>query len=153
LKILLTVTIACALMCASGCIRTTQDSAGLERQPGVPPTQATADATSAADQPSQSDPQANGGLSLRAAAPYASGSTAVPQNVNPNPFVTAASQIQAPSGMTVPPPTSLTRSADGTMSGPHDLPPATTGWGTPAATYGSKPETPSRKPATKKTPK
>jgi hypothetical protein len=138
-KTLFSVVIAYALLCAQGCTRNDRDTAGLQREPGVPPTQAASEPTSPAEPTYQSDPAANGGLTLRAAAPYAAGGAAVSQNVNPGPFVNAA-QGSSSTNSAVPDPNLLTRSADGTMSGPNDLPAATTGWGTPAANYGSAPQ-------------
>ena len=137
-KTLLMVVIACALVCAQGCTRNDRDTAGLQREPGIPPTQAASEPTSPAEPAYESDPAANGGLNLRAAAPYAAGGTVVSQNVNPGPFVNAGQSSSGTNGA-VPDPNLLTRSADGTMSGPNDLPAATTGWSTAAANYGSAP--------------
>lgn len=142
--------IGCLLLFVQGCTRNDRDSAGLRHEPGAP-TEATAVPPSAGTQGYQGDSSANGGLGLRAAAPYASGSTAQ-QNVNPGPFVSAG---QGPAGTaaTMPSTSMLTRSADGTMSGPNDLPAATTGWGTAAATYGPQApaaQAPSKLPTKKK---
>jgi hypothetical protein len=75
-----------------------------------------------------SDPAANGGFALPAAAPYkVAGSAPASQNVNPTPFL-AASKTTGATGTNATTGSSLTSHADGTMSGPHDHPPATTGW-------------------------
>ncbi|HLW54461.1 MAG TPA: hypothetical protein VKW06_16625 [Candidatus Angelobacter sp.] len=135
MKILLMVAIAGAVLCLQGCTRNDRDSAGLKHEPGVPPTEAQVEPpASAGHNAQQTDPAANGGMSTRAAAPYSSSGAAVSQNVNPGPFVTAASS-QAGTAGAIPSTGMLTRSADGTMSGPNDLPAATTGWGTTAANY------------------
>ena len=134
-KTVLMVAITCVLLCAQGCTRNDRDTAGLQREPNIPPTQAGPEPSNPGEQAYQTDPAANGGLSLHAAAAYADGAT-VSQNLNPAPFVNAGQTSPGTTGA-VPDPNRLTRSADGTMSGPHDLPPATTGWGTAATNYGS----------------
>ena len=134
-KTVLMVAITCVLLCAQGCTRNDRDSAGLQHE-SAPPTQVASEPTNPGDQAYQTDPAANGGLSLHAAAPYADAGATVSQNLNPGPFVNAGQTSPGTTGA-VPDPNRLTRSADGTMSGPHDLPPATTGWGTAATNYGN----------------
>lgn len=137
MKTLLTVALAGAILCLQGCTHNDRDSAGLKRLPEIPPTEATAEpARNPAQPPSQSNPEANGGLSLRAAAPYSISGAPVAQSVNPGPFVQAG-QARGGAGGALPSTGMLTRSADGTMSGPSDLPAASTGWGTTAQTYES----------------
>lgn len=133
MKTSIALVVGCFLLFMQGCIPSNSDSAGLKHEPGAP-TEANAVPPSAGTQGYQGDSSANGGLGLRAAAPYTASSTA-PQNVNPGPFVNAGpAQVGTAAGL--PSTSTLTRSADGTMSGPSDLPAATTGWGTAAATYG-----------------
>lgn len=122
-----------------GCTSSDRDSAGLKRRPGVPP------AAEASPTPAPNGGQvgahfsseANGGTRLATAAPYSGTGAPAPQNINPGPFLVASqNQTGAQNGPSINP-RALTRSADGTMSGPNDLPPATTGWGTTATDYSS----------------
>lgn len=146
MKTLMTLAMAWALLLTQGCTRNDRDSAGLQREPGVPPTQAQPEPSSPGEV-YQTDPAANGGLGLPAAVPYGGGSS-ISQNVNPGPFMTAAQAqgVQAAAPGALPPTGMLTRSADGTMSGSRDLPPATTGWGTAATNYQS-PAAPTKRSA------
>jgi hypothetical protein len=126
--------IALALSLAQGCTSNDKDKAGTERSITTPASASVAPASGGVAPISQpSDPAANGGSALPAAAPYseANGASA-PQNVNPAPFL-VANESAGPGGATSAPASTLTSRADGTMSGPRDLPAATTGWGTPAA--------------------
>jgi hypothetical protein len=130
------IAITMALMLGQGCTHNDRDSAGLKRLPGAPPEEESrVPLPNGGQAGTHIDPAANGGSSLTAAAPYSGSGAAVPQNVNPGPFLVAS---QAAAGTQHGPstnPSILTRSADGTMSGPNDLPAATTGWGTSAADY------------------
>jgi hypothetical protein len=151
-KVLLTIVLACLLICAQSCTKVNRDSAGLQHIAGSPPTEATTEPPEAANETViQSDASANGGMSLRAAAPYSGSGAPAQQNVNPGPFVIAGQSPAGTSGSM--PADSLTRSADGTMSGPNDLPAATTGWGTAATNYGGSASTAPAKPAAKSAPK
>lgn len=144
--------VGCFLLFAQGCTRNDRDTAGLKHEPGAP-TETTALPPTAGTQGYQGDSSSNGGLGLRAAAPYSSGSAAQ-QNVNPGPFVSAG-PAQAGTAAGMPSTSMLTRSADGTMSGPTDLPAATTGWGTAATNYGTQAPAaaaPGKLPAKKKGP-
>lgn len=126
--------IALVLSLAQGCTSNDKDKAGTEGSITTPASASIAPASGGAAPISQpSDPAANGGSALPAAAPYseASGASA-PQNMNPAPFL-VANESAGPGGATSAPATTLTSRADGTMSGPSDLPAATTGWGMPAA--------------------
>ena len=124
-----------AFMLATGCTHNDRDSAGLKRLPGAPPEQETRlPAPNGGQTGIHLESGANGGLGLPAAAPY-SGAATASQTVNPGPFLTASQQAGNQSGPSTNP--ILTRSADGTMSGPNDLPAATTGWGANATDYSS----------------
>ncbi len=126
--------LALALSFVQGCTSNDKDKAGTEGSIATPASASLAPASGGAAPISRpSDPAANGGSALPAAAPYseANGATA-PQNVNPAPFL-VASESAGRGGSTSAPSNTLTSRADGTMSGPNDLPAATTGWGTPAA--------------------
>jgi hypothetical protein len=119
---------AFCVVLTQGCTTNDRDQRGPEAilvKPATAPVPASA---GAAPISWPADPAANGGFTLPAAAPYSqAGGTPVSQNVNPAPFLignrttgTAASKTTVGS--------SLTSRADGTMSGPHDHPAATTGW-------------------------
>jgi hypothetical protein len=140
--------IALVLSLAQGCTSNDRDQAGTEGSIATPASASIAPASGGAAPISQpSDPAANGGSALPAAAPYseATGASAQ-QNVNPAPFL-VANESAGPGGATSAPTNRLTSRADGTMSGPNDLPAATTGWGTPAASGKPSANTKSKPPA------
>lgn len=102
-------------------------------------------------QPSpQPDPAGNGGSSLPASAPYDGGGVTVTQNVNAAPFLAGGSGQPSGPGGALPPPSSLTSRADGTMYGSHDQPAASTTWGTPATNWTNPTAASSAKPPAKK---
>jgi hypothetical protein len=138
--------IALVLSLAQGCTSNDKDKAGTEGSITTPASATVAPASGAAAPTSQpSDPAANGGSALPAAAPYSEANSAsAPQNVNPAPFL-VASESAGRGGSTSAPSNTLTSRADGTMSGPNDLPAATTGWGTPAAASEKPAATPKSK--------
>lgn len=108
-------------------------------------------ATAAPTQPSpQPNPAANSGSSLPASAPYDGGGVTVTQNVNAAPFLAGSPAQPAGTAGAMPPPSSLTSRADGTMYGVHDQPAASTTWGTSATNWTSTAPAPSTKPAAKK---
>jgi hypothetical protein len=87
------------------------------------------------DQKMETSASSSGGTSLQASTPYSSGKTAVSQNLNPAPFLTAA----APGKGGTPRETSstgLVSRADGTMYGPSDLSAAGVGPGMSGAAEG-----------------
>lgn len=87
------------------------------------------------DQAVQADPSSSGGSTLPASTPYTQGKgTAVSQNVNPAPFLTASQAKPAMEGSAGS--RGLVSRADGTMFGPADLPAAGIGPGTEGATQG-----------------
>ena len=139
------------LVLGQGCTYNDRDSAGLKRLPGAPTEEQSRVPPPNGGQPgAHIDPAANGGSSLTAAAPYSgSGGATAPQNVNPGPFLVASQGAGGNQRGPSTNPSMLTRSADGTMSGPNDLPAATTGWATSAADYSSSSTT--AKTSTKKT--
>jgi hypothetical protein len=121
-----------ALLCAPGCTSNDRVGAGREGNLNTPNTPAATQgvpADSRTQATGRPDPAANGGSSLPASAPY-QGGTAVTQNVNPAPFLTA-SQPEAGGNAAGAPSNALTSRADGTMRGPNDQPAASTGWGAP----------------------
>lgn len=140
------VTLSFFILMAQGC--TSNDKSGSGRESSVTlPESATELAVKGNVPPviPASDPAANGGFNLPASSAYnqPAGATVQQQNVNPTPFLTLSTspgQVQtagAPAGapgLTLS--GSLTSRADGTMSGPHDQPAATTGWGTSATNWG-----------------
>jgi hypothetical protein len=146
LAIVVIVSVALALLFfAQGCTSNDRVTAGTEGSITTPASATLAPPSGAAPPVSQpSDAAANGGSSLPAAAPYRDAGAPAAQNVNPTPFL-VASQNAGPGGANSPPSNTLTSRADGTMSGPNDLPAASTGWGTsPAAAKpaaGAKPQT------------
>jgi hypothetical protein len=150
-KPLVILAVSSVLLLAQGCTSFDKDKAGVESSVTVP--SSATGAPVAGNVPPVtpvSDPAANGGSSLPAASPYSQPNGAIAQqNINPAPFMTAAGG-QAPGGATTGAALitsgSLTSRADGTMSGPNDQPPATTGWGTPGPQ--AIPTAPSAKPAT-----
>jgi hypothetical protein len=137
--------IALVLSFAQGCTSNDKDKAGTEGSITTPASASVAPASGAAAPISRpSDPAANGGSALPAAAPYSdAGGASAPQNVNPAPFL-VASESAGRGGSTSAPSNTLASRADGTMSGPTDLPAATTGWGAPV--------TANEKPAAKSKP-
>ncbi len=130
LKHLAIFSIAVVLLLSQGCTSNDRVGAGTAASITTPASASVAPPSGGAAPISRpSDPAANGGSSLPAAAPYSeAGSASAAQNVNPAPFLTA-SQGGA-SGPASAPATKLTSRADGTMIGPNDQPAATTGWGT-----------------------
>ena len=126
--------LALVLALAQGCTSNDKVKAGTEGSITTPASASVAPASGDAAPISQpSDPAANGGSTLPAAAPYTeAGGASAPQNVNPAPFL-VANESAGPGGSTSAPANTLASRADGTMSGPNDLPAASTGWGTPAA--------------------
>jgi hypothetical protein len=126
--------IALVLSLAQGCTSNDKDKAGTEGSITTPASASVAPASGGAAPISQpSDPAANGGSTLPAAAPYSeAGGASAQQNVNPAPFL-VANESAGPGGTSSAPASTLTSRADGTMSGPSDLPAATTSWRTPAA--------------------
>jgi hypothetical protein len=141
--------IALVLSLAQGCTSNDKDKAGTEGSITTPASASVAPASGGAAPISQaSDPAANGGSTLPAAAPYSDASApSAQQNVNAAPFL-VANESAGPGGTTSAPASTLTSRADGTMSGPNDLPAATTSWGTsaaanekPSSTTKSKPQT------------
>jgi hypothetical protein len=133
-KQLVIFSIALALAFSQGCTSNDKVKAGTEGSITTPASASVAPASGDAAPISQpSDPAANGGSTLPAAAPYTeAGGASAPQNVNPAPFL-VANESAGPGGSTSAPANTLASRADGTMSGPNDLPAASTGWGTPAA--------------------
>jgi hypothetical protein len=116
------------LALAQGCTSNDKDQPGPQTsilKPAAPPMAASA---GAAPISWPADPMANGGYTLPAAAPYSQPGTApVSQAVNPGPFLMANRNSGSAGGPTAVG-NSLASRADGTMSGPHDHPAATTGW-------------------------
>lgn len=132
MKYLAIFSIALILLVAQGCTSNDRFGAGTAGSITTPASASAAPPSGGAAPISRpSDPAANGGSTLPAAAPYSDGSS-VPQNVNPAPFLTA-SQSGGAGGASSAPPSTLTSRADGTMRGPNDQPAATTGWGTSSA--------------------
>lgn len=126
------------MMLAVGCTGNDRDAAGLQRRPAVPPTEASpAPPPNGGQIGAHFNSEANGGTSLAVAAPYSGTGASAPQNINPGPFLTASQNQSGAQNGPATNPNMLTRSADGTMSGPNDLPAATTGWGATAADYSS----------------
>ncbi len=121
--------VAFILLSAQGCTSNDRVSAGTQGSVTTPASSTVAPPSGAAAPVSwPSDPAANGGSSLPAAAPYSeTGAASAAQNVNPTPFLAGQG---GPSGPSSAPATRLTSRADGTMMGPNDQPAATTGWGT-----------------------
>lgn len=142
MKYLALLSISCILLVAQGCTSLDQSGAGVESSvaevPAVsptPPPPASGGLPPASGQP---DPSANGGSTLPASAPYAQDNSArVPQSVNPVPFLAGGQPRGAAAGNQAALSSSLTSRADGTMSGPTDLPAASTGWGVPVSSPAS----------------